>query len=519
MRSNQPTHYGALLVSVVVLSQCLGLSPLSGQDVTLPQDLLRFRNGDSLHGTFLGLDDGLLSWSHSEASEPISLRTDKIRRLSLHGGRARKTLRSPSFVQLADGDRIPGTLVSLGSDRLELDTEFAGRVSIPREFVSQISPRPHGGHVQYIGPFSDGEWTVVTPPEPAVVDNPDATDLENNEDPGEKEEAEAPWVFSGGAYYSNGQVPIAVNTNSGDQARIRFSLAWRNRLNAAIAFHATMKRPAGPGKEEQDENEAEAKRKLAANPGAKFKEGFAYTYGHSYVLTIYSNYAQIYRCDFTDEGEADIDRLSNSSANLRLDEAGEAEFEIRCDRIAGTIALFANGRFVSQWADRQGYVGSGSHLAFASQNSSARLRISDVLVTGWNGMMDSAQSMEAEDRDVVLLTNGTDRFSGELESLDAGHFLINGTYAEMKVPVEEIQEIRLAKSSRTEEDEEWASRQRIRVLLQPHGRLTVFPIKATADTLHAHHPALGQLNLNLDYAGLMEFSFGSSILDSWDDDY
>ena len=57
------------------------------------------------------------------------------------------------------------------------------------------------------------------------------------------------------------------------------------------------------------------------------------------------------------------------------------------------------------------------------------------------------------------------------------------------------------------------------MLLQPHGRLTVFPIKATADTLHAHHPALGQLNLNLDYAGLMEFSFGSSILDSWDDDY
>ena len=161
MRSSQPTHYGALLVSLVVLSQCLGLSPLSGQDVTLPQDLLRFRNGDSLHGTFLGLNDGLLSWSHSEASEPISLRTDKIRRLSLHGGRARKTLRSPSFVQLADGDRIPGTLVSLGSDRLELDTEFAGRVSIPREFVSQISPRPHGGHVQYIGPFSDGEWTVV----------------------------------------------------------------------------------------------------------------------------------------------------------------------------------------------------------------------------------------------------------------------------------------------------------------------------------------------------------------------
>ena len=511
---SRPRITKAILALGVALS-----SSLLGENPSQPEDLLRFRNGDSLHGSFLGLGDGELRWRHSEAAEPITLRTDKIRRLSFNGGRARKNLRSPSFVQLADGDRIPGTLVSLDPERLEIDTEFAGRVSIPREFVSQIAPSPHGGHVQYIGPFSDGEWNVITPPEPPVTDNPEEQPEEQKKDPEEQEPQEDPWVFSGGAYYSNGQLPIAVDTNAGDRSRIRFTLAWRNRLNTAIAFHATMERPDQAKKEEGDEKEAEEKRKLAPNAGSKFKEGFAYTYGHSYVLTIYSNYAQIYRCDFTEDGAADIDRLSNSSANLRLDEAGQAEFEIRCDRTAGTIALFANGRFVSQWTDRQGYVGSGSHLAFASQNSSARLRISDVLVTGWNGMMDSAQSMEAEDRDVVLLTNWTDRFSGKLESLKEGQFLIKGTYAEMKVPAHEIQEIRLAESSRTEEDEDWASRQRIRLLLQPHGRLTVLPLKANSDTLKARHPALGEINLNLRYTGLMEFSFGSSILDSWDDDY
>ena len=521
MRSSHLTECGSLLrVTTVALALGLTLSSsLRGQNSDQHEDLLRFRNGDSLHGAFLGLGDGELRWRHSEAVEPITLRTDKIRRLSFHGGRARKNLRSPSFVQLSDGDRIPGTLVSLGLERLEIDTEFAGRVSIPREFVSQIAPAPHGGHVQYIGPFSDGEWNIITPPElPATTDNPEENPEENKEEAEEQDPPEAPWVFSGGAYYSNGQLPIAVDTHAGDRSRIRFTLAWRNRLNTAIAFHATMERP-DQANEEGDEKENDEERKQAPNAGSKFKEGFAYTYGHSYVLTIYSNYAQIYRCDFTEDGNADIDRLSNSSANLRLDEAGQAEFEIRCDRPAGTIALFANGRFVSQWTDRQGYVGSGSHLAFASQNSSARLRISDVLVTGWNGMMDSAQSMETEDRDVVLLTNGTDRFSGKLESLQDGQFLIKGTYAEMKVPADEIQEIRLASSNQTEEDEEWASRQRLRLLLKPHGRLTLSPIKANADTLRGRHPALGEINLNLRYAGLMEFSFGSSILDSWDDDY
>ena len=485
------------------------LDYLSAEETSEAEDLLRFRNGDSLHGNFLGLKSGELHWRHSEARDPIALRTDKLRRLSFRGGRARKTLGSPSFVQLADGDRIPGTLISLTREELLMDTEFAGEVSIPREFVSRISPRPHGGLVHYIGPFSAEEWSIIEQP---------GKEPEKNED--DEDAPKKPWVFSGGAYYSNSQLPIAIDTKSTDQVRIRFTLAWRNRLNAAIAFHATLKQPSPPQEEDNKDGDLD-------KPGGKLKEkqqaagpkGFAYTYGHSYVLTIYSNYAQIYRCDFTNEGEADMDRLSNSSANLRLEEAGQAEFELRCDRNSGTIALFANGRFVSQWTDHRGYVGTGSNLAFASQNSSARLRVSDVVVTAWNGMMDSAQSMETEDRDVILLTNGTDRFSGELNSLQDGIFSIKGTYAEMKVPHEDVQEIRLARSAQTGEDEEEASRQRIRLLLQPYGRLTLLPLEASADRLRSRHPALGELNLNLHYAGLMEFSFGSSVLDSWDDDY
>ncbi len=528
MKNNTPR--GPYNTILIVLYLAWGILPpfaTSAEEPGKPEDLLRFRNGDSLHGAFLGLSDGELRWRHSEARDTITLKTQKLRRLSFHGGRSRKNLRSPSYIQLTDGDRIPGTLISLNAENLVMETEFAGNVSIPREFVSQISPRPHGGLVHYIGPFTGDDWTVIEPPEKKEEENEPAKEKEKEDEEKqpekekekekeEDEESEPPWVFSGGAYYSNGQLPIAIDTNSPDQVRIRFTLAWRNRLNAAIAFHATMKQPELPPEGGED---GEEEKKPIAKPDGAGTKGFAYTYGHSYVLTIYSNYAQIYRCDFTDEGEADMDRLSNSSANLRLEEAGQAEFELRCDRLSGTIALFANGRFVSQWNDRQGYVGTGSYLAFASQIGGARLRISDVVVTAWNGMIDSAQSMESEDRDVILLTNGTDRFSGELASLQDGKFLIKGTYANMTVPHEEVQEIRLAKATRTGEDEEENSRQRIRLLLQPYGRLTMRPVEASSDRLRAHHPALGDLTLDLRYAGLMEFSFGPSVLDSWDDDY
>ena len=516
-------HRASAWVRFLAGSFICGLIMLPGgkaEDASRPEDMLRFQNGDSLHGTFMGLREGILRWKHPEAREHIDLKADKLRRVTFQGGRSRKTLRSPSYVRLKDGDRIPGTLKSLDDQTLVMDTEFAGTVTIPREFITEISPRPHGGLIHYMGPFHAEEWIVVEPPEPKEEPKEEPEQGTAKEGKDEDEPAERPWVFSGGAYYSNGQLPIAVDTKSSDLARIRFTLAWRNRLNAAIAFHATLQRPEKAEPEDAENNEAEKNQgaRPVNRPGTG-SSGFAYTYGHSYVLTIYSNYAQIYRCDFNDEGEADMDRLSNSSANLRLDETGEAEFELRCDRISGTIALFANGRFVSQWEDRRGYVGSGPFLAFASQNAQARLRVSDVVVTAWNGMIDSAQSMEAEDRDVVLLTNGTDRFSGRVESLSDGQFKIAGTYAEMTVPQREIEEIRFAKDGQTGEDEDAASRQSVRLLLHPYGRLTIRPQEANGERLRGHHPALGELTLDLNYAGLMEFAFGPSVLDSWDDDY
>ena len=55
--------------------------------------------------------------------------------------------------------------------------------------------------------------------------------------------------------------------------------------------------------------------------------------------------------------------------------------------------------------------------------------------------------------------------------------------------------------------------------LQPVGRITVEPASATADTLKSRSPALGDIDLDLGYASILEFSFSDSILDSWDDDF
>ncbi|NIP96615.1 MAG: hypothetical protein GWO24_25545, partial [Akkermansiaceae bacterium] len=374
------------------------------------EDLLRFLNGDSLHGEFAGIaDGGEIRWRHGSARDPMVLDASKLRRLAFNGGRAPRALQTPSHVLLNDGDRIPGRITSLDGEKLTLETEFAGLATIPRGSIRQIAPNPHGGALHYVGPFARDDWTVLEPEEDqsAEAGKPEKEKSEapagepDTDEPG----GEAAWVFGGGAYYSNGQLPIAVDARMPDKTRIRFTLAWRDRLHAVVAFHATLEQPPRPEQPEEpaarDGKKAAGARGLRRDHGSS--SGFATTYGHSYVLTISSTYAQLHRCDFSEEGAPDMSRLPSSGSTLRLDEAGEVPFELRCDRENATVALFANGRYVSQWEDGEGYAGTGSHLAFACQNSTSRLRVSDVMVTSWNGLMDSAQSMEVDDRDVVLL--------------------------------------------------------------------------------------------------------------------
>ena len=92
MKNNTPR--GPYNTILIVLYLAWGILPpfaTSAEEPGKPEDLLRFRNGDSLHGAFLGLSDGELRWRHSEARDTITLKTQKLRRLSFHGGRSRKT--------------------------------------------------------------------------------------------------------------------------------------------------------------------------------------------------------------------------------------------------------------------------------------------------------------------------------------------------------------------------------------------------------------------------------------------
>ena len=56
--------------ALLAMGLICGIASLYGEEASPAKDLLRFRNGDSLHGNFLGLKNGELHWRHSVTGLP-----------------------------------------------------------------------------------------------------------------------------------------------------------------------------------------------------------------------------------------------------------------------------------------------------------------------------------------------------------------------------------------------------------------------------------------------------------------
>jgi hypothetical protein len=108
-------------------------------------DLLRFENGDQLHGSFQGLKEGLLAvWQREDLTVPSEFKTEKIQKVILRGARPLKSSGALAHVALVNGDRLPGTLVGLDESTITVETPFAGVLKLPRNAVGMVAPAPLG---------------------------------------------------------------------------------------------------------------------------------------------------------------------------------------------------------------------------------------------------------------------------------------------------------------------------------------------------------------------------------------
>ena len=462
-------------------------------------DLLRFSNGDQLHGSFQGISEGpLLSWQRDDLPAPVEFKPSQVRQIVLRGGRPEVGMPTLSNVVLVNGDKVAGNITSLDADFVTVDTSFAGALKFPRNSVAMLAPSPLGGRVLYQGPFSGDEWKVKSLASPSEDEKPE-------------------WNFSGAAWYcKRGRTGAALVQEEGmpDRSVLRFNVAWKTRLSLAVAFHADFTNPEEPG-EKEDAGKAQGRR-----PGDA--SSYPWLFGNSYVLQI-ASYVMLYRVGFDSDGSPIVEPIRSSNSNLSLGESGEATVEIRCSRDSGDLSLFVNDEFVSQWSegagreDGESYSGKGGGYGFAVQSDNTAVRISEIVLAEWNGMPDSARSLQTDDQDIVLLANGTDRFSGKVGALEDGKVLLDGKYGGFQFPLDDIAEIRFAKNDLVEPTE--AAGDHLSVRMRPLGKVSGQPVSGDANSLKLVHPYAGQMTLDLSSAVILEFNPSNSFLDDWDEQF
>ena len=507
-------------------------------DEQIHPDLLRLTNGE-LEGHFGGLDaKGILRWEREDGIAPMEFKTDKVRQVVLRGGQPVDAGKDAAHLELVNGDRLPANIVSLDDENFTLDTPMAGELIVPRDAVVSASPNPFGGRLIYAGPFSTDGWEVYGPDDdfPDFKEEKD-DDEEEEEDEEPKKQSEPSWNQLGSKwYYSSGRDALRSKIGMPDQAILRFDLEWRSRPPIAIAFHADFAKPVYPPLEEDDDGEKlseEEKEKIQEQRETRRRtsQHLADYFGNAYVLTLRSSYAQLQQCGFDKSGEPFINQIRSSSTNIRFEDTGTATFELRCDREKGGIALFVNGEFSMQWdierdlddgdeeedGEKKHFYGApGDGVGFQMLGGDSPIRLSDIIVAEWNGMPDSARSLRSEDFDVVLLTNGTDRFSGKVDRITDGKLTLEGRYAPLEIPLEEIAEIHLAKKGQRVIEE--SDTRQARVHFQPIGRLSGVAGITTSETMDLRSPLLNDMKIDLTSAVILEFQSGSSFLNFWDEE-
>lgn len=479
-------------------------------------DLLRFENGDQLHGTFQGFKDGTQAvWQRDDVSgEKVDFKTSNLRHIVLRGGQPAKSLTSVSHVALVNGDRVPGTIVAMDGSALTLATPYAGELRLPRDRVAMLAPSPLGGRLRYYGPFSSDDWKMSHPSFPDGMPDPPANADSKGDEPGR-------WQFSGSAWYWQGKhygTALYCENLMPERAILKFDIAWKNRLSLAIGFHADFAKPKQKGS--GGENLA-ARRGLGPGDAGNLPLLF----GNGYVLQIFPTFARLYRTTVDARGEPSVQSISINGSGIRLGESGHATLEIRSNRHTGEITIFVNGEFISHWSGGDGGDPEGDEIqspkgggfGFLVQSEESPIKLSEIMMAEWNGMPDAARSLQVEDQDIVLLANGTDRFAGKVAGVADERISFESRFGKFQFPLDEVAEVRFARDGLAKASEPPADNLTIR--LRPFGQISGRPLSGSATALRLLSPVFGEIPFKLESAVMLDFKSSDNFIDDWNAEF
>ncbi|MBM3859291.1 MAG: hypothetical protein FJ395_06540 [Verrucomicrobia bacterium] len=421
------------------------------------EDVLKFKNADTLHGKLLSAnpDDGV-RWSREDAKGMINFTLANVSEVQFANVMTPRAGGPRAVARLTNGDSLSGEIVALTKDALKLQTWYAGELAVKRPMIASVEPGLGSVSVVYAGPTALAEWQ-------------------------QRAGNRGGWTFKKGALVAaggSGGIAIGRDVKLPDMASIECDVAWMGYINFYMLFYA-----------ENFEN---------------------YYNSDCYALQISSGTVYLQRCQ-RNSGMNNVDQHVNVES---LQRKNKARIALKINKQKKTVALFIDGALIKQWTDRTDFTGRGTGIGFVTQGQPTR--VSNVLVTEWDGKLDldAGSDSKAAEEDLVRLVNG-DKLSGQLDSVVGGQVRFATSYAKLEIPMERVAEIVLA-TKNAEKPRRHAND--LRAFFSDGNRLTIALDKLSPETLNGNSECFGKATFQRGAFQRLQFNIYDEAKESEEDD-
>ena len=424
-------------------------------------DIVDFLNGDKLHGDLVALNmaDGQLQWRHKGVKEPISFQMTGLARVDLLPRKAAAQTMHANIVQLANGDQLRGDVATLDTEKLVLNTWYAGTLSIRRDQLALIQPASKPNVTLYEGPTDDlAGW-------------------ETSNDAG----GNRSWVGHKGVLTPGEGHPLGRHiTNMPDMVQIEFDVSMR--FSSSFSFSFFLQDPKSYGGDSD-----------------------------AYMLNFSGDNVQLNRM-VRREGSQNL-----GSVQLGTRHSGRKHelFTLLADRKERRFALLLEGRLVREWKDPQEFKGPGDGIMFMAHQHGA-IQISKIKVSRWEGKLprssnETAAASIPASADTLEFING-DTLTGKVRSISKGNIKFETSYATLDVPMERAINIRFAVVKPAATNTNLAPDE-IRAWFSKTEPLTLKQVKVQNGELSGINLGCGPLRVPLSAFLLLDFNLGAKRTD------
>lgn len=429
-------------------------------------DLLEFISGDTLRGRFLGWEAGKgIRWQHDGVQGELLVIPDKIRRFRLQRSPQRATKPLSARLFFHNGDHLSAEVLSVDEQNITFDSWYIGKLQVPRAAISNIVLYTVHGDLLYHGPTGLEGWQQSSPL------RMDAAHAARNF-----------VVVDGEVMVAGGVARPAAAADPAQQSWIFDGEALEAVRPGAVGRDFKLPRLSMVSMELEAPNMPAFTLHLYADATDRF------TAFNALSLTFSGRMIYVRRSlangGMRQIGNVDHQKFaSGTPSRIKLTLCTDLDQQV--------MAVFLDDIIIRKLSIAGQVDGLGTGLVI-QQQAAASLKISNLTISRWNGMVEDSVSTPTASKEDLLLLNNRDKISGRLIAIRDGKADFHTAFSKVEIPLERIQRISfglppkpLPKTDR-----------QARLLLGDTGRLTLQIQRWDEKVIEGVCPGVGSIQVN-----------------------